>query len=69
MVGVLGGGSLIGSLIVASLGRWKRGALMIGGGILSGVALLMVSAIPVYLVAVGIMVLLGLGNSVRWALN
>ena len=69
MVGVLGGGSLIGSLIVASMGRWQRGLLLIGGGLLSGVALLMVAAIPVYLVAVGVMVLLGLGNSIRWSLN
>ena len=69
MVAVLGGGSLIGSLIIAALGRWKRGALLLGGGLLSGAALLMVAAIPVYFVAVGIMVLLGLGNSVRLSLN
>ena len=69
MVAVLGGGSLVGSLIVASLGHWNRGALLLGGGLLSGVALLLVAAIPVYIVAVGIMVLLGLGNSVRWSLN
>ena len=69
MVGVLGGGALIGSLIVASLGQCKRGALLIGGGLLSGAALLVVAAIPVYFVAVGIMVLFGVGNSVRWSLN
>ena len=69
MVGVLGGGALVGSLIVASMGRWKRGLLLICGGLMTGTALLVVAAIPVYLVAVGVMVLLGLGNSVGWSLN
>ena len=58
----LGLGALGGSLAVASMGRWRRGRLLIAGGFVAGLALSLVALIPVYWVAVGIMVLLGLGN-------
>ena len=69
MISVLGVGSLAGSLAIASLGRWKRGLLLMVGGLLSALGLGLVSAIPVYFVAVGLMILLGLGDATRWTLS
>ena len=69
MISVLGAGSLAGSLAIASLGRWKRGLLLMVGGLLSALGLGLVSAIPVYFAAVGVMVLLGLGDATRWTLS
>ena len=69
MTSVMGVGALVGSLYIASIGRWKRGMLLIMGSFLSGIALLMVAAIPIYWAAVLIMLLLGLGDAGRRTLN
>ena len=69
LVGLMGLGSLIGALFIASLGKGQRGLLLIAGSFLSGLALLLVSTIPVYFAAVGIMVLLGLGDAGRRTIN
>ena len=58
-------GALVGSLFVAALGNWKRGLLLIAGSFLSGVGLMLLATIPVYFAAIGVMVLLGLGDSGR----
>ena len=65
LVSVMGVGALVGSLFVAALGKQKRGLLLLAGSFLSGIGLMLVAAIPVYLVAIGIMVLLGLGDAGR----
>ena len=62
---MMGVGALVGSLFVAALGKQKRGLLLLAGSFLSGIGLMMVAAIPVYVVAIGIMVLLGLGDAGR----
>ena len=69
LTAVMGGGSLIGSLYIASLGKRNRGLILIGASFASGIALALVSAIPYYAWAVGFMVLLGLGDAGRRALN
>ena len=69
LIGVMGVGSLVGSLAMASLGTWKRGLLLIIGIFASGVALVMLAAIPLYYAAIGMMVLLGLGDAGRRTLN
>ena len=69
LVAVMGAGSLVGSLIIAALGNWKRGLLLLLGSFLSGIALLMISVFPLYLVAAAIMVPLGLGDAARRSLN
>ena len=69
MVSVMGAGSLAGSIFIASLGKWRRGLLLIVGSFFSGIALLMVALIPMYFVAVGVMVILGLGDAGRRTLN
>ena len=69
LTAVMGGGSLIGSLYIASLGRRNRGLILIGSSFASGIALALVSAVPYYVWAVGFMVILGLGDAGRRALN
>ena len=69
LVTIMGGGSLVGSLFIASLGKSRRGLLLILGSFMSGIALLLIAAIPVYYVAAALMVLLGLGDSGRRTLN
>ena len=69
MMAIMGAGTLVGALFVASLGQWRRGLLLLGGGFLSGVALLLVAAVPLYYAGVAIMLLLGLGDAARRTLN
>lgn len=69
LVSVLGLGALVGSLGIAAMGRWRRGIVLILGGITSGLGLLMIGLIPVYSIAAFLMVLLGLGDSARRSLN
>ena len=69
MVTVSGAGSLLGTMVIATMGAWRRGMLMIVGSFASAIALLLVAAIPVYFAAVGIMLLMGLGDAGRRTLN
>ena len=69
LVSIMGVGALAGSLFVAGVGNRRRGILLILGGIMSGIALLVVSSFPTYLVGVCIMLLLGFGDSFRRSLN
>lgn len=69
LVTITGVGALVGSLWIASIGKWHRGLLLLGSGLVSGIALLMVAAIPIYWAAAVIMVLLGLGDAGRHTLN
>ena len=69
MVTVLGLGAVVGSLFIAALGNWRRGLMLMIGTLVSGIALLMVALLPYYLVALGLMVLLGLGDAARRTLN
>jgi predicted MFS family arabinose efflux permease len=69
LVSLIGAGSLAGSLFIASLGKWRRGLLMLLGTVLSAIGLLLVAAIPIYLVAAGVMLIMGFGDAVRQTLN
>ena len=69
LVGLMGAGALVGSLFVASLGRWMRGILVIAGSFMSGIALLLLALFPFYLAAAALMILLGLGDAGRRTLN
>ena len=69
LLSIMGLGSLAGSLIIASLGKWRRGLLLIIGSFLTGIALMVVAVVPFYIVAVVIMVVLGLGDAGRMTLN
>lgn len=64
LVSFMGAGSLVGSFIIAALGnKWKPGLLVAGACFLTGTVLLLVALVPIYSVALGFMVLLGLGFS------
>jgi MFS family permease len=62
-------GALAGSFGIASMGRRRRGLILLGGGIMSGIALLIIASVPLYAVAAAALVFLGLGNGIRRALN
>ncbi len=69
LVSLMGLGALAGSLFVAQAGRWKRGMLLIGTTMLTGVTMLLVAVLPFYMVALVLMVALGLGDAGRRTLN
>ncbi len=69
LVSIMGLGSLTGAMFIASLGKWKRGLLLIGGSFMSGIGLLLVAAFPYYMAGAAIMVLMGLGDATRRTLN
>ncbi len=69
LVTIMGGGSLVGSLFIASLGKSGRGMLLLIGSFISGVTLLLVAIIPNYLIAAVLMLPLGLGDAGRRTLN
>ena len=66
----LGGvGTMIGAILISWLGAWKRGLFLILGSIISAIGLIMLAALPFYITALGVMVLLGLGDAARRTLN
>jgi MFS family permease len=69
LISVMGLGSLIGSLAIAAAGKGKRGLVLLTGSFVSAIALILVGLVPVYFAALGFMLLLGLGDSTRRALN
>ena len=69
MVAVMGLGAPSGSLFVASLREGRRGLILITSIFMSAVALLLVALVPIYLAAVGFMLLLGLGDAGRRTLD
>ena len=68
MLSVIGAGSMAGSLTIASMGRSRRGQLLVLGAIFTSTGFFLVAAIPVYYAAVGIMFLVGLGEGIWWTL-
>ena len=69
MVSGMGLGSLAGALFIASLGAWRRGMMLIAGTFVTGIALMLVALLPFYTVALGLMILLGVGDAGRRTLN
>jgi MFS family permease len=69
LVSMMGLGSLVGSLLIASMGNRRRGVILVLGAFLAGIALLLVALLPWYLVTVVIMAFLGLGIGSNMTLN
>jgi MFS family permease len=69
LVSTMGVGAIAGSLTVAALHKRRRGLILIGGALASAIALGLIAAVPVYAVAAGFMVLLGVGDAIRRSLN
>ena len=65
LVTIMGVGSLVGALFIASMGKWRRGLILLAGSFVSGIALILVAAIPLYYVAATLMILMGLGDAGR----
>ena len=64
-----GVGALAGSLMVASMKERRRGLLMIGASLMTGVALLLVAVLPFFVAALLLMIPLGLGGTARMTIN
>jgi MFS transporter, DHA1 family, staphyloferrin A biosynthesis exporter len=62
---VSGVGALVGSLFIANLANKKRGLLLLGSGLLSGAALIFFAFSHIWGLSLGLMVFLGLGQSLR----
>ena len=56
-------------MYIAWVGKWHRGGTLILGTLASGIALILLAILPFYAAAVAIMLLLGLGDAARRALN
>ena len=69
LIAIMGGGSLVGSSFIASIGQWRRGMILIIGSFLSALALLLLAFLPFYFAAAAIMILLGLGDAGRRTIN
>jgi MFS family permease len=69
LVSAMGLGALIGSIYIAALGNRMRGGVLLISSYLSGLSLLLVAAVPVYLLAALIMLPLGLGDAGRRSIN
>ncbi len=63
LVSAAGAGALAGSLTIASFGRKGRGLMFLMGGVVSGVALLVVATLTSYAMAVAVLALFGLGEA------
>ena len=63
MLSMGGAGSLVGAVIIASLGTGRRGKLLLLAAFASGTGLMLIAVVPVYFAAVGFMALMGLGDS------
>jgi len=70
LMAAAGIGGIISSIIIASLGpNDRRGLILIIIGILTGVGLLMISAIPIYTIGFIAMIIMGLTETGRWSLG
>ena len=69
MSGMIGVGSLIGSVSFAALGRVKRGLMLISTCFLCGIALLLISNVPIYLLGILFCLMLGFGETGRRVLD
>ena len=61
----MGLGALVGSIYIAAHGNKNRGKILLAGSFISGLSLLGVAVIPIYMLAVLFMVPLGLGDASR----
>ena len=69
LVSMMGVGALTGTLTIASLRERRRGLVLLGAGLTSGLGMVLVASFPFYYAAVGIMVIVGLGNAGMWSLG
>ena len=63
LIAMMGLGSLVGSLVLATMGNYRRGLILVLTGFLSGVALMLAGGVPVYWIAVIVLLVHGLGET------
>jgi MFS family permease len=69
LMSLTGVGSLAGSLVIASLPSRHRGALLLGGSMLLGAALVVFSASTFYWFSAAVMIVIGVGQTSRMSLS
>lgn len=69
LTAVMGLGSLIGSLIVASIGQWKRGLILLCTSFIAGLSVIALVIFPNFLIGIPIMLFKGFGGSPQRALK
>ncbi len=69
LASMAGVGALIGTLSIAALRERGRGLMFMAAGMIAGVAMVTIASIPIYALAVGVMVASGLGSAGVWSLN
>lgn len=69
LTAVMGFGSLVGSLIVASIGPWKRGLMLILTSFISGFSVIALVMFPSFLIGIPIMLFNGFGGAPQRALK
>ncbi len=70
LIAVTGAGGLVGALGVAGLRRGqKRGLVLLGSAVVSGLVMAIIATVPVYMVGLVAMLGIGFGESIRWALS
>lgn len=65
LVSMQGVGALVGAIVFAGLANFRRGKLLIYSCMLTGLALMALSLVPVYLAALAIMSVVGVGEAGR----
>jgi len=65
LMSVMGLGALAGSIYIAAHGNKNRGRILLVGSFVSGLSLLGVAVVPIYMLAVLFMIPLGLGDASR----
>jgi MFS transporter, DHA1 family, staphyloferrin A biosynthesis exporter len=69
LMGVAGAGALIGSIILAALPNKKRGILLLGSGILAGIALIVFSFSSRWILSLAVIFFIGLAQTFRMTIG
>lgn len=69
LMSVSGIGAIAGSLVLASLGNERRGVLYLGSMLLTGVGLTLLAFSPSFHIALGVIIIVGVGQAGRMALS
>jgi MFS family permease len=69
LMGVAGAGALIGSIILAALPNRKRGLLLLGSGILAGIALIVFSFSSQWILSLFVIFFIGLAQTLRMTIG
>jgi MFS family permease len=69
LMSVAGAGAFIGSVVLTALPNRRRGLLLMGSGLIAGSALVVFSFSSVWELSLGIMVLIGVGQTFRMTIS